>query len=402
MTIKKRVIKKNGFILLFINILLLLLLTQFSTQAASVPIQETDLTSWGNATGIHEAVDGTLYVVDREMILHQVNPQTGSYTKFYPVGWDALMDITLAGEEGLWWTDEATYFGDLVLSSGNMKIYEIIEEDFHPYEESLQLGPVIYTDDLVWLASWFGPKFGMFSYQQTTNHLCLYSFESSNNGLFAADLIYHDGLLWMIDWFKNALISMDPTNGRLVRYLPNTDINPDANLKSDGSLLWWTENTTDGDLVRFDPATSSLKTFDLPLGERAKNLTLEGDVVWYTNHNGSYGRLDPAKAAGTPTTLTGQVIAESITPVCVEMDPPYTDTAAKETGTFSWEEITSTITKPLPGVQVFSLPTDAEPFGIATGGDYIWVSDSKWQKLVRMSLGDVPPEYEIFIPLILK
>ncbi len=405
MIIQRLLSKRNGLITFILLILFLLLVNRTSAGASTVPLQEADLYSGGNAAGIYKGADGTLFILDQELELWEVNPQTGDYKDFYPVGGDELMDISLEDENKVWWVDNTVTFGNLNLTNGSTESWDIVVADFMLDGQPLQLGPLIYEDNQVWLASFYGPKFGIFKYAPVTQDLCLYPF---TKGLYASDLIEQGGRLWALDWRESesekndALFAMDPDSGHLVKYSLGRDIKPYANLKTDGIWLWWTENVPDGALVRFNPATGVLTAFGLPAGERAVNLDLQDGAVWYTNYNGSFGRLNPGLAAYTTATLTEQVIANSITPTCVGMEAPYTDDAGPETGTFSWADGTSEMTEPLTGVQVYSLPTGAVPFGIGGAGEFIWVSDPGRQKLVRMSLSEVPPDYQVYLPLVLK
>jgi streptogramin lyase len=378
--------KRMGLILLFICLMVPVL--YLTAVAETVPLQEADLYASGEAAGVYTSGAGDVFVVDTSQELWRVNPATGAYQSFYPLGWESLADIALLPGDSLWWADAGTAFGSFNLATYQAQAWFV--DDLNPGGEPLNLGPLVYQGGKPWLASWYGPMFGLFSFNPPTRELCLHAFPS---GLFATDLAVHGGLLWALDWRSgsaDSLFSMDPANGRLVRYDTGRDVQMFANLVSDGALFWWAEDKLNSAVVRFNPATGAMTTFNLPAGTHPRNLSLRGGKVWFTDKTGKFGWLDPSTAAGTTSTLSGQVLADSITPECAILAAPNSFTISPQSGTFSWSNINSTASQPLSGVGVYSLPAGAEPYGIAGTTDYVWVSDPGRQKLVRMPLE--PPE----------
>jgi hypothetical protein len=389
--------KPKFFIPFSIFMMTFLLANSFPAGAQTIPLQETDLYPGGQAAGIYTKMDSTLFIVDQELELWVVNPQTGAYLDYYPVGGDTLMDISFSEGDMLWWADDGTIFGNLNLTTNVVQSWSV--DDLNPDSESLNLGPVIYDNNQVWLASWYGPKFGLFRFNPGTQNLCLYHFPP---GLFAADLIAQDDVLWMIDWSSDSLLRMDPANGNLVKYPTGRNIQMFANLQSNGSQLWWTEDILNGDLIRFNPSTDSMTNYNLPVGEHPNKLNLLADKIWYTNKNGSFGVLNPILANSNTVTLTALVLADTITPECIVLGTPYTDQVDPVEGILDWTEASSTMTASQTGLHVFSLPTGAAPWGIKGAGNFMWISDPGRQKLVRMSLEDVPLNFQIYLPLIFK
>jgi len=304
------------------------------------------------------------------------------------LGWDSLADIALPPGDSLWWADAGTAFGSFNLATYQGQTWFV--DDLNPGGEPLNLGPLVYQGGKPWLASWYGPKFGLFSFDPPTQELCLYAFPS---GLFATDLAVHGGLLWALDWrspSKDSLFSIDPATGRLVKYDTGRDVQMFANLVSDGALFWWAEDKLNSAVVRFNPATGQMTVFNLPTGTYPRNLSLRGGKVWFTDKTGKYGWLDPNTAAGTTSTLSGQVLSEGITPDCVILGASNIFEVLPEPGNFSWSNVDSTLSEPISGVGVYTLPAGAEPFGIAGTLDFMWISDPGRQKLVRMPL-EAPP-----------
>ena len=346
-------------------------------ERATFQFQETDLYPGGSAAGLHIGLDGNLFIVDRDDELWMVNPETGDYQDYYGFSGVDLMDIVQTDTNTIWWTLSDTVFGNLNLATNTVESWDLETV----YEDLINLNAIVYVNDLIWLAPYYGPNHGLLSFEASTRNLCLYE-----SPMFASDLILHDGLLWVINWNEDSLMSMDPSSGRLIQYHDSGwDIHTyDANLQSDDNLLWWTEDDVNGNILSFDPDTSIATSYELPVGGQPRNLTYLNEEVWYTNANGSIGRISPDFEDKTTKTLNEVVIQETITPVCVPLGAPETIESEPDAGTFDWNEVEGTIAMPSTGLQAYSLPDGAEPFGIASTSDEIWVSDPGRQKLIRM------------------
>jgi streptogramin lyase len=349
-----------------------------------VPLQEAGLDTYGEVTRIYAADERSLFVVDSINQLWQVDPQTGGYRNYLGLGMDYLADIALTGGDLVWWADYTSYFGFVNLSTDQVKIWNV--DLLNPGgADKPNLGPVAFYNNFVWLASWnTGFDYGVYRFNPSTEQLCLYPFP--DGGLFATDLAVHDGLLWALDWGRDRLFSMDPITGRLLAYDTDRDVRMFANLVSQDNLFWWAEDIDGGAVVRFDPSTNLMTVFNLTGGTYPRNLAVRGGVVWFTDKNGAFGRLDPATAVGTTATLAAQVLSEGITPQCTILGAPISFPLPPETGTFSWSNFDSMMTDTMQGIELYALPEGAEPFGIAGTANFVWVSDQGRQKLVRMPL----------------
>lgn len=375
---------------------LFLFLWAIPVRGQTTTLQETDLYPGGSAAVIHAASNGSLFILDRADELWMVDPATGNYKDYYGISGSELYDITLQSPELVWWTDASQMFGTLNINTNTIESWEISEED---YENIPNLGPLSYDSGLIWLSAMYGESNGFFNFDPSTYEICSYGLS-----IHASDVLIHEGKLYILDWFLDALLRFDPVSGQLVKYDPDRSIGMDANLKSDGSLLWWTEASDEGDILSFDPVTHSLLVYALPAGEKPRNLTLQSGIVWYTNANGSFGRLDPSIVPGVSTVLLGDLISSGTDPVCVNLGEPTIDTASREPdGTFDWGEITSSITEHFAGLQSYSLPTGYEPFGITDASGFIWLTDPGQQKLIRMAIDELPRDnYRVYLPLIIK
>lgn len=368
-------------------------------ERATVPLQETDLYPGGSAAGIVEGLDGNLLIVDREDELWVFNPDTGAYRDYWGIYGVELMDVVQSATDTVWWTISDTVFGNLNLDTNAVQYWDLSTYD--EYQNPINLNAITYYNGLIWLAPFSGTYYGLLSFDPTpgSSELCLYKY-----GVNISDMIVYDGLLWMIDWYNDSLMRMDPETGRLVRYATGRDIHTyDANLQADGDRLLWAEDALNGAIVSFDPLTHTMTTYNLPAGVQPRNIFPRAGKVWYTDKNGSFGRLDPAIATGTSSVLDEEVLKSSITPSCISLgDPTPGEASCEPDGIFSWTDGDSIQTDPLTGVQSYSLPEDAEPFGIYGTMEYIWLTDPGRQMLIRMPLESEPGDYSIYLPLILK
>lgn len=361
----------------------------------TVSLQETDLYPGGSAAVIHVASNGSLFILDRADELWIVDPITGDYKDFYGISGVDLYDIDLETSELVWWTDASQMFGSLNTTTNQVKSWDITEI----YNDLPNLGPLSYDNGYLWITEWFGGYNGLFRFNTSDSEMCL--FKAS---IHASDVIFFEEKLYVLDWYLDALLRLDPVTGQLVKFDPGRLVGLESQLETDGTRLWWTEDSADGDIFRFDPETLSLTIYGLPTGEKPRNLTSQSGIIWYTNANGSFGRLNPSIVTGVTSVLSGELMSAEPEPNCVILGEPVLEVANREPdGTFVWSEIDSSIDEPFAGLQTYSLPTNAEPFGITDTPGFIWLTDPGRQKLIRMAISDEPTEdYRIYLPLIIK
>jgi streptogramin lyase len=388
-------------VIIFLLIIFQFLMTPLPAIAerGTVPLQETDLFLGGSAAGIVEGLDGTLLIVDRVDELWVFNPETGAYREYWGIYGNELMDVVQTTTDTVWWTISDTVFGSLNLDNNAVQYWDL--SFYADIDNPPNLNAIVFYKNLIWIAPFYGSTYGMLSFDPTPGsyEICLYEY-----GLNSSDMVMYDGLLWMINWSNDSLMSMDPETGRLVKYATGRDIHTyDANLRADGDRLLWTEDALNGAIVSFDPLTRTMTAYNLPAGVQPRNIFTRAGKIWYADANGSFGRLDPAIASGVSSKLVEEVLKTSITPTCIALGAPQTGVASRELdGVFAWEDIESLQTSPLTGIQSYSLPENAEPFGIAGTMDYIWLTDPGRQQLIRMPLESEPGGFSIYLPLILK
>jgi len=388
-------------VIIFILLSLSLIPLPAFANRETIPMQEVDLYSLGSAAGIYVAPGDTIFVLDQADEIWQVDSETGNYQGFFGISGYDLYDISIENENRVWWTDYSQMFGSLDFTSGQVKYWEIMVENDDYWANMAQLGPLVYEDGILWLSEWQGQYFGFLRFDTSNGQICSYKVPVSS-----ADILLNENYLFALDTKLDldALLRLDILSGQLVKYSFDEQIGLDANLQTDGSLLWWSEDVEGGDIISFDPMTGVRTVYDLPADQHPRHLSLRGGKIWYTNVNGTFGRLDPAEKVGVTSTLNPVIIKSSIDPICANLGAGETFPASLDAPVIDWADITSTRTDIDASILSYSLPEDAVPFGIAITQADVWLSDAGRQKLIRMPIEDEPPpdDNAIFLPLIIK
>jgi streptogramin lyase len=368
-----------------------------SAERDSSLLEEVDLYPAGSARGVYLTPIGSIFVLDLDDEVWKVDPETGSYFGYYGISGYELYDISPQDKDIVWWTDASQMFGSLNTNTGQITSWDTVDENDDYWGNLPQLGSLIYEDEVVWLSEWMGTYFGFLRFDVLTGEICSYDVP-----IHASDLILDGDYIWALDWFLDALLRLDPVTGQLAKYTTDGSIGLNANLQADGSLLWWAEDIEGGDIASFNPTTIEMTVYDLPDGEKPRNLSLFGGKIWYTNANGSFGRLDPNLISGTQTTLTQVILNDNITPLCKNLGPGLTSTATEDHDTSSWIDFSSTKTEIASGIFSYSLPEGSAPYGIAGTSSDIWIADPGRQKLIRMPISYSEFGYASYLPLIIK
>jgi virginiamycin B lyase len=105
-----------------------------------------------------------------------------------------------------------------------------------------------------------------------------------------------DGMLWVTLYGKGQLARVDPVAMKVVKTqaLPGGNAGAYSVAVDDAGIVWANEIKLDA-VVRFDPATESMRTIKLPsLNVGIRKLTIDGaGRVWYTgSHNGRLGVIE--------------------------------------------------------------------------------------------------------------
>lgn len=109
-----------------------------------------------------------------------------------------------------------------------------------------------------------------------------------------------DVTVWFTAQSSGKLGRLDPPNGKsdFIALGPSAALHG-VIVELDGAA-WVTEGGQNA-IARVDPATRGVKLFPLPAERRNANLNTASfdrqGVLWFTGHNGIYGRLDPKSGA---------------------------------------------------------------------------------------------------------
>ncbi len=368
-----------------------LLLIPFSVEAATIFLDEINLSDYGTAAGVYHDGIGNVLVVDDSNELWVINPLTSEYSKYF-VGGLNLADLTITPDGKVWWTDNAINFGSLDLSTNQVQQSSIDTSQFTDPPQPLNIGPITQLSSSIWLASWAVTNYGLFRVEGT--NICLFKFPG---GLYASDIIGSEGLIWGIDWYHDRLFKFNPGSNSLIFFETNRYFGQLSNLQVEGDLIWWEEDIVNGRVVSFDTSTETMISYSLPSGSHPRNLIIDDGIIWFSDVVGGFGKLDPGIAVGEIESIS-KINAGVITPTCSTLSfssyssPPVT-------GAFDWGKQESALTSPQVGLDFYSLPTGSESYGVGVANNSVWVSDRGRQKLIRMQL-DV--DYKIFLPLLTK
>ena len=352
-----------------------------------------------STAGVQIAPDGSIFVLDQENEIWKIDPSTGDYEGYWAISDYELSDMALKDSETVWWTDGSQMFGFLVMGTGEIKFWDT----YDVFTNNPQFGPLVYEQGSVWLADSLSSYNGIYHFNPQSDELCMY--KNMSSGIHAADLVMLDEDVWALDWFLNSLMRFDPDSGVWTRFDIGREIGLNGMLQTDGSYLWAAEDVDDGAILRFDPASLALTVYHLPDGEQPLHFVLQGDqAVWYTNYNGSFGKIDLKNFTDVETSMLTDSPGGTVTPSCADLGSPDEYTAGLDTGTLNDPPsyFVSTVTSPKTGLQSFSLDSGATPFGIAATHDFIWITDPARDELIRLPLESQSDESFIFLPLIIK
>jgi streptogramin lyase len=377
-----KTIVKAGIILILLSFLWLPL----PAGATTVPLAEATLNP-GEYASIHYGVDGWLYMVDEASVLWRINPNVYTYEKYYPTGL-SLVDAVPDASGKIWWTDGADkmgYFGGNLVSTWTLPDIG---------GNSPNIGPLAILGEQIWLANWSstGGVFGIYRLTpgtQNTPELCHFPIPGGSD---ATDLVVQGGKLWWLSWKNQTvdeLMSLTPgaSEGQWVSYPLGRNINQKAGMTVVGDDLWWAEDTVDGKIVRFNTVTKEMTLFSLPVGAHPIKVTALYGAIWYTDASGSFGRIDPGSATGTPVNPSA---SSTVTSSCTTLGLPTQLNGTPGTGALTWSSVDSTVTQPQAGLEVYSLPAGAAPLGIAADGNSIWLDDDGRNKMIRLDIENAP------------
>jgi streptogramin lyase len=377
---------------LIIFIITILVSSPISVFAGTIAFKEAVIKGSDFLSVIEYYPDGKVYLVDDEYdLLWRIEPISGNFEKFYPIG---IMNV-MPDNGDIWLTDGTDSFGyfDTLLNPITLNMWKLPDGGSGNRPE---LGPIVVHNSEIWMATWFSSLFGIYHFLPDTRQLCHYSI---NGGSFAADMVNHGDQLSILDWQNDRLIVFDMSNESVIFYdLTSYPINKNAHLLVDNNYLWWTDDQDNGSIYQLNPTTHQIFIYPLPTGTHPIDLSELDGRIWFTEKNGSIGQMDPQKMSNNIISL----IPSSPTPLspsCSLLDNPIPYDGTPDTGTLSWSENSGEMSQPQTGLEFIGLIEGSVPNGITTLGDRIWVTDDGFNRIIDIKMME---EFSVFLPLLVR
>ena len=132
-----------------------------------------------------------------------------------------------------------------------------------------------------------------------------------------------------------------------------------------------------GALGRLNPANNQIRTYTIPAPSEPQPepimVASNNGQIWYTNLSGSVGRLDPAAASGTTSTVSPS--SAPVTPVCASAGSGTAIDVSQRSGTLTWGAADYPLVQDQDGWTIYGLPQGAAPWGLAANSNNVWFND---------------------------
>jgi streptogramin lyase len=238
----------------------------------------------------------------------------------------------------------------------------------------------------------------LYRFDPQSDEFCHYQLPHNSASFY---IINHDGSLWLADRKLPYIYRINPNDDSYEQWLYRKASDPLGMTFDANGDLWWSGLfglDLVPSLVRLSPNTIFVTFYELPDG-KGDPVMVDAlyDLIWYSDSEGRFGRLDPSKATGetvTASRATGQL---SLVQCYQNWQPLSSANTQKSTASAGWTAGVYTTTTIADGWAVYQLPEDSlswGPWGIRARQDGIWVVDQERQKLVHI------PWQKSFIPLV--
>lgn len=383
-----------------ILLLVVLLFSAVMSARANWLAGEAVLNEGGSPYEINPDSEGGLWITDYGAgEIWRVDSDTGGYDLYkleYPGDPNPPRpsDARRSGDY-FWWVDgEVGILGRAKIVDGEYTLW-------HVPEASGFYGTAVDTSGRLWFTDASNPKFYRLA-TDSTDQLCTYNLP---DGGYTDYIVFHNGFLWLGEFEVNNsfpydqishLLRVNIETGAYQSWLLSDNSMPYGLAADDEGDLWFSDFSFIS-LNEFDSDTNQLTSYELPLGGSPQMIALEGNRVWYDGNNGFIGVLDPAAAGSTVTSITPS--NGTLSSGCKEILPSAPDSLFVDSGKFlAWEWFSYPTLVDANGWKIFSMPSGADPQGIAYQDGNIYVVDNYWGKLVKL-----PVELQsIFLPLIMR
>lgn len=363
-----------------------------ASSGALPTLDKMQLNVAGDVHDIHIAATGEIIVSDYGAgEIWKVSADQKQYTRYHNLG--AVENAAMDKTGKLWWVDGTDRIGTIAPNAAISTTWIITSE-----EQVLLSSFTFDDDDQPWFAEGFGATSRLYQFNTTSNQLCSHVI---SGGVASNGLVYQNKQFWFIDWGKDRLIRFSPEEKLITYWFLNFNSFVEGLTIDKSGNLWWVDSN-DESLNRFQPASSQWQRFPLQVGKNPLRVAAGNSRIWYTEPtSGTIGSLaiTATTSITSLTSLTATVPFHCSTPLI-----EGTGVVSTSSGAIEWKSTTATV-DPFAAWDVYRLPESRKPWGIAVGQNFVWISDSKQQQLLRLHVKDdsdtpLSQTTNVFLPLV--
>ncbi len=358
-------------------------------------VQEIALDYNATPYEVNRDSSGKLYVSDAGTYkIWQLNPGNDTFQS-YPIG-RIVRDAQPDSGGRIWWTDGSDTFGYVL--SGSTLVYKWTLTSDPPY--TLQaLAPD--NQGGVWLGEVEGggsdnATSRLFYFDTHDNSICVYRLP---NGTFTHDMVYHDGYLYLGQWVYGQIFRITPGEGSITYTFwqvgSQFEYGP-WGIAVDGSYVWWADYFKDV-IARLNISNNMATFYSLKQGASPRMITINNGKIWFTQENYNLvSILTPSSASGEDMMLDAYT-DNGVGGDCSVLGSATTSNISIASGDITWDASAANLSYDQDGWQIYQLPGDALPFGVASTAGHVWVGDQGRHLLLRFDT-----QAKTFIPAVLK
>ncbi len=350
---------------------LLALLAFTARVQADLGAAEAPLNPEGGAFEINRDDQGWLWISDFDAEqVWGLDPQSGDYEIYDTSSLGGSPSDARHDGTSLWWADgNGGTLGRISTQDGSYTNWQV------PGEVRFY-GTALDGEGRFWALEHLRPY--LYRLDSAAGQLCSYTLPE---GGVSSYMVMDAVSVWLGDYHNGRILRLFFEDNHLDWWTLPTGSDPfGMGLDLDGSL-WYADSNLHS-LAYLDPDTGQLSSYALPYGDQPVMLTVQVGRVWYSQPwGGTLGVLYPEIAAAevsTPTTGS-----TTLAPDCAAIEPVASGSLTIKVGSLAWSNTTYPTVVDSSGWQVFDLPEDALPWGLAAS-DSVWMVDSERRVLARI------------------